>query len=439
MSALARKLAPPPAPSATTEAFAADVVAGLTATPKRLPPKYFYDSVGSELFERITELPEYYPTRCETRRSSNDHARDIAALIPPGAALVEFGSGASTKTRILLRTRKSLAAYVPVDISAEFLREQARRLAARISRQSRCCRSPPISAKPFDLPDVGRRRCRASASSRARPSAISSRTRRRRSCATPAASSAAARSSSSASIWSRTRRSCRRPTTIRRASPRSSISICWRGSTASSAPSSTSPPSSITPSSTASARASRCIWRASSASASQSCGECIDFRAGETIHTENSYKYSIESFGALARGAGWSPVGGVDRPRQLLRARAAAGRRKPRDARRKASEVRRVSRRYGVSAPCACARSPPQPARGLGRRGASRRPLARRLAARISVTSIASSSGCSASASAWSLPAPRRHQQHRVVGRDRVPWDRPARRRSTLAMRPSLV
>src|SRR6185312_17007578 len=94
-------------------AFAADVVAGLTAMPKRLPPKYFYDSAGSELFERITTLPEYYPTRCELEILQT-HATDIAALFPPRAALVEFGSGASTKTRIVLRAAKTLAAYVPV-------------------------------------------------------------------------------------------------------------------------------------------------------------------------------------------------------------------------------------------------------------------------------------------------------------------------------------
>src|SRR5262249_27696343 len=81
--------------------FAAEVVAGLTAKPKRLPPKFFYDSTGSDLFERITELPEYYPTRCELS-IVQERAADIAALIPEGAALVEFGSGSSRKTRLLL-------------------------------------------------------------------------------------------------------------------------------------------------------------------------------------------------------------------------------------------------------------------------------------------------------------------------------------------------
>ena len=67
--------------------FEADVLAGLSAAPKRLSPKYFYDAVGSLLFERITELPEYYPTRCEMQ-ILRKHATDIAKLVPQGAALI---------------------------------------------------------------------------------------------------------------------------------------------------------------------------------------------------------------------------------------------------------------------------------------------------------------------------------------------------------------
>src|SRR5258708_30667597 len=82
-------------------AFLDDVVAGLLAEPKRLPPKYFYDQIGSELFQRITLLPEYYPTRIETG-ILEAHAGEIAKLIPPDAAVVAFGAGSSAKTRILL-------------------------------------------------------------------------------------------------------------------------------------------------------------------------------------------------------------------------------------------------------------------------------------------------------------------------------------------------
>src|SRR5436309_4106644 len=125
MTALA--IAPKPAPRSDTTALAADVLGGLSADPKRLPPKYFYDEVGSLLFERITALPEYYPTRTELGILER-HAADMARLIPPQAALVEFGSGSTKKARLLIEAARDLAAYAPVDISAEFLREEAARL-----------------------------------------------------------------------------------------------------------------------------------------------------------------------------------------------------------------------------------------------------------------------------------------------------------------------
>ena len=106
-----------------TSAFAGDVIDGLSQFPKRLSPKYFYDAAGSELFEQITVLPEYYPTRTELGilRSRGD---EIASIIPKGAALVEFGAGATTKVRLLLE-RCDFGAYVPVDISGDFLTAQA--------------------------------------------------------------------------------------------------------------------------------------------------------------------------------------------------------------------------------------------------------------------------------------------------------------------------
>ncbi len=100
------------------------MLAGLSATPKYLLPKYFYDGAGSLLFERITEVPEYYPTRCEMQ-ILREHARDIAKLVPAGAALVEFGSGSSKKARIMLRALPKLAAYVPVDICGEMIEQEA--------------------------------------------------------------------------------------------------------------------------------------------------------------------------------------------------------------------------------------------------------------------------------------------------------------------------
>lgn len=107
--------------------FVASVLDGLGQTPKRLECKYLYDAEGSRLFDRICELEEYYPTRIETGILRDGAAR-LADLVPSGAALVELGSGSSIKTRILLDALPSLAAYVPIDISAEHLQTAAARL-----------------------------------------------------------------------------------------------------------------------------------------------------------------------------------------------------------------------------------------------------------------------------------------------------------------------
>src|ERR1700716_620717 len=109
-----------------TSAFASEVIDDLSQRPKRLSPKYFYDATGSELFEQITLLPEYYPTRTELS-ILRDRGSAISAIIPKGAALVEFGAGATTKVRLLLNECK-FSAYVPVDISGDFLNAQARAL-----------------------------------------------------------------------------------------------------------------------------------------------------------------------------------------------------------------------------------------------------------------------------------------------------------------------
>lgn len=135
--------------------FAADVLDGLADRPRTLPSKYFYDERGSELFDQITRLDAYYPTRTE-RQILRDHADDIVRAVGPGAALVEYGSGSSDKTRVLLdalHARRTLAAYVPIDISEDYLLATAERL-----RQS----YPglpvlPVAAdytQPFALPEL---------------------------------------------------------------------------------------------------------------------------------------------------------------------------------------------------------------------------------------------------------------------------------------------
>jgi dimethylhistidine N-methyltransferase len=109
-----------------TSAFAGDVLDDLSQHPKRLSPKYFYDAAGSELFEQITRLPEYYPTRTELS-ILRDRASAISAMVPKRSALVEFGAGATTKVRLLLN-ECAFVAYVPVDISGDFIKSQAEAL-----------------------------------------------------------------------------------------------------------------------------------------------------------------------------------------------------------------------------------------------------------------------------------------------------------------------
>jgi L-histidine N-alpha-methyltransferase len=109
-----------------------EVRLGLTAKPKELSPKYLYDERGSQLFERITDLPEYYPTRAERRILADRSGEIVAAAGEPGT-LVELGSGSAAKTRHLLSAMSEagcLAAYVPVDISEEITRETAEELVA---------------------------------------------------------------------------------------------------------------------------------------------------------------------------------------------------------------------------------------------------------------------------------------------------------------------
>lgn len=113
-----------------TKTFHEDVVRGLRQRPRSLPCKYFYDERGSKLFDRICELDEYYLTRTELSIMER-FAGEMAEQIGPGVMLVEYGSGSSIKTRILLDHLDEPAAYVPVDISREHLEQTARKLARR--------------------------------------------------------------------------------------------------------------------------------------------------------------------------------------------------------------------------------------------------------------------------------------------------------------------
>ncbi len=115
------------AKDATNREFAEDVLAGLGMPQKTLPCRWLYDARGSQLFEEITDLPEYYPTRTETK-ILRDCRDQIAAAAGAGATLVEYGSGASVKTRLLLDRFDRLHCYVPIDVSESFLEETAAQL-----------------------------------------------------------------------------------------------------------------------------------------------------------------------------------------------------------------------------------------------------------------------------------------------------------------------
>lgn len=116
--------------SVLAEAFRLEVIAGLQGRPKQLSSRWLYDDAGSLLFERITGLQDYYPTRTETAILRR-HADTMASFIGGQAVLIEYGAGACIKTQILLDALRQPAAYVPIDISGDFLAQTAERLRGR--------------------------------------------------------------------------------------------------------------------------------------------------------------------------------------------------------------------------------------------------------------------------------------------------------------------
>jgi L-histidine Nalpha-methyltransferase len=306
MVALARSQVPQPQ-SEHAAAFKADVVAGLHATPKHVPAKYFYDATGSLLFERITELPEYYPTRSEVTILS-DHAADIAKLIPQGAALVEFGSGSSKKVRILLRAAPRLAAYVPVDICAEMLEQEAIDLQPDFPQ----LKVLPVKADicfPFELP----------AEAKAAHVRIGF---------FPGSTIGNFEPHEAAAFLRNAGRILGTGATlivgVDLIKPVEVLNAAYNDKAGVTAKFNLNLLVRInrelggnfkldTFEHHAFYNRERHRIEMHLASLKRQkvkvAGETIDFRAGETIHTENSYKYSIESLGALARGAGWQPAG----------------------------------------------------------------------------------------------------------------------------------
>jgi dimethylhistidine N-methyltransferase len=284
--------------------FGRDVLAGLKATPKRIASKYFYDETGCELFERITTLPEYYPTRTELQ-ILEANAAAIGALFPPGSALVEFGTGKSTKARILLRTIGTIAAYVPVDIAADFLRYEA----AGVARDFPDLTVLPVVAdftEAFELPAEIRARSLVgffpgSTIGNFEPHEATAFLQRAAAVLGPnAALLVGVDVVKNAQILNAAYNDAQGVTAafnlnllarINRELGASFRLECFEHH----------------------AFFNRELSRVEMHLASlkrqkvRICGETIDFRAGETIHTENSYKYSLDAFRALARGAGWRP------------------------------------------------------------------------------------------------------------------------------------
>jgi dimethylhistidine N-methyltransferase len=295
-----------PAPrDQASEPFATDVIAGLSATPKRLLPKYFYDEIGSQLFEDITQLPEYYPTRTELK-ILRENASAIAGLIPRDTALVEFGAGAATKAKILLDAAPQISAYVPVDISAQFLGGEAAKLERDIPRVA----IYPVATdftKPFELPDAVRGRpCvgffPGSTIGNFEPHEATELLRIAAQILGPDAlfiigadlakdrnvlhaaynDAAGVTAKFNLNLLARINRELGADFNLAAFEhhacynqERSRIEVYL---------------------------ASRKRQKA------RLLGKTFDFRAGETIHTEYSYKFTLKSFSALARGAGWTPV-----------------------------------------------------------------------------------------------------------------------------------
>lgn len=284
--------------------FARDVIAGLGAKPKWLWAKYFYDDHGSALFEQITALPEYYPTRTELG-ILDDRAAEIARFIPAGAALIEFGSGSTVKARIVLRAA-AVGAYVPVDISAGFLNSEA----AQLRRDLPHLRILPVAAdftKPFELPAAIRGRARVgffpgSTIGNFEPSQAVEFLRHAARLLGPGAhfivgidlikdervleaaydDAAGVTAAFNLNLLRRINRELGADFAIDRFRHKALYN-----------------------------RAQHRIEMHLESLAEQNillCDQVIPFAAGETIHTESSYKYTVESFQALAAEAGWSPA-----------------------------------------------------------------------------------------------------------------------------------
>jgi len=292
-------------PTTEDSQFARDVLAGLTARPKWLSPKYFYDRAGAQLFEEITALPEYYPTRCELA-ILRDNAAAIARFVPDGAALIEFGSGSSKKARLLLAAASQVAAYVPVDISSEMLAAEADELRRDHPRLMVLPLETDFT-KPFRLPAAVAAMPRAgffpgSTIGNFEPHEACSFLRHAgRILGKGATLIIGVDLVKDAKLLNAAYDDAAGVTAKFNLNLLTRINRELDG---------TFDLDSFSHEAFYNSERRRIEMHLASKKRQKArvCGRVIDFRAGETIHTENSYKYTLESFGALARGSGWTPV-----------------------------------------------------------------------------------------------------------------------------------
>ena len=287
-----------------TSVFARDVIEDLSQHPKRLSPKYFYDAAGSELFEQITVLPEYYPTRTELT-ILRDRGRAISAIIPKGAALMEFGAGATTKVRLLLN-ECAFSAYVPVDISGDFLKSQADALRADFPGLD----VHPVTADftaPFELP--------AAVSAMPKvgffPGSTLGNFEPHEACAFLRSAreilGQGARMVIGVDLEKDERVLYDAYNDAAGVTARFNLNVLHRINRE------------LGGDLDVGAFIHRAIYNrerhriemhliSKKALTARILGRSFSFRAGESIHTESSYKYSLDRFTALARGSGWTPL-----------------------------------------------------------------------------------------------------------------------------------
>jgi dimethylhistidine N-methyltransferase len=329
-------------PAEIESPFMRDVIAGLTARPKRLSPKYFYDEAGARLFEEITALPEYYPTRCELE-ILRERAFDIARFFPAGSAskrlpakpardadplsqktpqrneseqvpasegtgtaLIEFGSGSSKKVRILLAAAPTIAAYVPVDISSQMLVQEADELRRDYPRLEVL----PVEAdftQPFALPAA----VAGTAHAGFFPGSTIGNFEPHEACAFLRHAGRMLGRGASLIIGVDL---VKDPNVLNAAyndaagvTARFNLNLLARINRELDG---NFDLASFSHHAFYNSERHRIEMHLASNKRQKVrvAGRIIEFRAGETIHTENSYKYSLESFAALARGSGWTPV-----------------------------------------------------------------------------------------------------------------------------------